>query len=264
MAVWRAFPAENIVAVFDEAPGGGDVRDINAPRNAPAKTPHLYLSQVYLHSALDYYTIQVQNLAIVINHPAVAGVAPVPPPPPGDINNSPQNVVIVEEGQSVLADQLLLNHNLGVVPNFRFLQGTRFVPAGVPVQVEGGRRRFVFPYATSTQIRMLELGISDANALSAISLSYGVVVFRPPTADPTKPLFGFDGSSVGLARDKINSSRLTMRLTGLGDSPYAMPLTQAADVLNGGLRVYASDGTPIDYGDYNGSFPAPSLLSVAF
>lgn len=264
MAVRRAFPAENVVAVFEEAAGGGDMQDLNAPRNAPAKAPQSYLAQLYLHTALDYYTIAVQNLAIVINHASVAGVAAVPPPPPDDINNTPGNVTIVHEGQTVAADYLLLQHDLGYVPNYRFLQGTRFVPAGVPTQVEGGRVRFVYAYATTTQIRLREIGISDANALSAVSRTYGVVVFRAPAADPAKPLFGFDGTNVILGRDKINSSRRTMRLTGIGDSPYKLPLGQGADVLNGGLRVYATDGTAIDYGSYNDSFPPPALMDVAF
>lgn len=264
MAVLRGFPAENIIACFEEAAGGGNWRDIDAPRNAPAKTPTLYLGQVYFHTAFDYYTIAVQNLAILIAHAAVAGIAAAEPQPPGDINNTPNNVTVSHEGQTVAADHLLLAHNLGYVPKFFFMQGTRFIPAGIPCQVEGGRSRFVYPYATSTEIRMREIGISDANTLSAINLTYGVVVFRAPTADSAKPLFGFDGADLLLGRDKINSSRRTMRLVGAGDSVYALPLIQAADVLNGGLRAYATDATAIHYGDYTGTLAAPTLLSVAF
>lgn len=71
--------APNTVACFIETPGGGDWRDIDAPRNAPMKNPMNHLDKVIWHTDFFQYELVVGIMDITVNHAALA-VAPGPSP----------------------------------------------------------------------------------------------------------------------------------------------------------------------------------------
>lgn len=265
MIVVRSFPSEGIVAGFDETPGGGSRRDINAPRNAPALHPEDYLDRVYFHSSFDHYTIAAMDLAKVINHASVAGVSgnQYQPPGPGDLFLS--NAVVTVNGQIVVTTRNLLTHDMGLVPKFVVAYNDMMIPHGTPIQRDApGLVRFVSAYATSTEIRLREIGYSTASDLSAATRTYSIFVFADPAADPALPLMSGDADFVQLGRGKIDSRNRTMRVTATGETPYGIQLGPAAFLKNGGVRVFTPDGTAINVASYDGSASAPAAIGVGF
>lgn len=257
MSVFRGFPAQGVVACYDETPGGGDIEDFDAPRNAPAKFPEQYLDRVIWHSALSQYEVALGPISVPVTHTAFAG--------------STQTFSIIGDATvqlNVFGAQRTSDINLGAhgasgVPKIMLALSGRIIPEGFLVQNDGstGVSRFVAPWADSTNTYIRELAVSSNSTLPAISLTYQLLVLRKRSADPLLPLFSGSSSSLQLGRGMIESSRSYLRKTGVGDSPFSLDNDIGIDAENGYVRS-ASGGVISTESGYTGSMPAPPFIQV--
>lgn len=269
MRVMRAFPAQNIVACYDEAPGGGNIEDINAPCNGPAKSPHLHLSRVYWHVDFFQYELAMALQNKTIAHTSLAGKTlyyGTSATGGGLANGTPTNpggIVVQSNGQVRATNLTLVTHNLGYVPAFFVAYGGHSMTSGTLVQIQGDRARFVTAYATSSIIGLREVAVSSDLALSAVSRSYQVMVFRNPTTTPSRPLMGLnaDGINITIGRGKVDTSKQYLRRVLSGESDFDLDLGRTIDLRSGGIRV-ASGGTITDDARYDGSYAGPSFIPV--
>jgi hypothetical protein len=267
MAVIRSFKASDVFACFEEAAGGGATFDINAPRNAPAKTPASYLSSLIWHSSLFQYEVAAGPTDVVVNHAALAtkdthvvvstgGLAIGAFPPTGS------SIGFIIQGDHRVTDLLLYTHGLGYVPKFMVALDGRRVPDGFIVQVDGsGGHRRVSVFATSTGIYLRESAISTSIDLASVSKTYRVMVFRTRSPNPALAMFSGSAGAMQLARGIIDTTRKYLRRTGSGDTPFALNMGRTLDIKNGGARS-ASGGVVVSEPRYNGSMTAPSYISA--
>lgn len=249
----RLYADEIRVAIYEEAPGGGDPLDPNSPMNRPVLDPVAWIANVYFHSDLGYYGVAVSGTTS-ISHPSVAG----------------RTVTVGEDaylsqlyfGQSMAFDHLLIQHNLGYVPNFFVAYDGKMIPHGMPVQTASGGVRLVCAYATSTQIRLKEFATSSASALPAVSRDYQSLVFRNNSFDPSLPSFLAEPGNVIFAQGKYRANNPHLRATGPGDTLFAQAQGRTAAARNGSFRAYPPNGVPVDLGPYNGSLSAPPFINV--
>lgn len=268
MRVIRGFPAQNIVACYDEAPGGGNIKDINAPCNGPAKSPHLHLSRVYWHIDFFQYELAMPLQNKTVAHTSLAGKTRYYPahgsgaPGSGSATRPSQGIYLVATGEMRATNLTLVTHNLGYVPAFYVAYGGNMMTSGTPVQVQGDRARFVSAYATSSIIGLREIAVSGASALSAVSRNYQVMVFRNPTVDPARPLMGLnpDGINITIGRGKVDTSKQYLRRVLEDESSFDLDLGRTIDLRSGGVRV-RSGGVTIDE-FYDGSFAGSPFIPV--
>lgn len=268
MAVHRGFTAAGIAACYTEASGGGAMFDINAPRNAPAKSPVDHLDKVIWHPRCFQYEIAAGPADVTIGHSALAtkdtwivvstggyGGNAFDPPVGSSIG-------FVIQGDTRVTDILLYAHGLGYVPKFMVALDGRRVPDGFAVQndVSGGHRR-VSIFANTFGIYLREFAVSTNTALPAVNCTYRVMLFRTRAPDPSKPLFAGSGGALQLGRGVIDTTRRYLRRTGTGDSPFALNLGPTIDIRNGAARS-ASGGVIVSEPRYNGSMAAPPSISV--
>jgi hypothetical protein len=248
----RLYADEFRCAIFEEAPGGGDAGDPNSLMNRPAVNPLGWLSSLYFHSDLDYFGIAARNMNAVVNHAAVPGIT----------RSVVGNVSFL--GQAVRAEHVILTHNLGYVPKFFLLYQGRLIPQGIPIQDEGqGKKRFVSAYATTTDIRLWEVGYSDNTTLSAVQATYQVIALRDPAANPVdKQLDIYPGQAI-FGRGKFRAGEPHMRLDGQGDIQWPIATGRTAAIRNGGLRAYYPNGGYVDFREYNGALTAPGFYMLA-
>ncbi len=253
-------PATGRVAIFDEAPGGGDPADPNALRNRPLNSPAAWLAKVFFHSDFDYYEVVAGPTNVAITHPTVAGKTT-------ETATLPK---LVHYGQTVVTHHTLLAHGLGYVPSYMVITGSMLLPPCTRIQADGAgtlssRSRWVTPYATTSAIRLMDVGHSSDVALAAMAATYGVVVFKQP-AFSNNYLFDFDPASgrVRLGKGKFDSAVRRLRLAGAaGDSPYDIPLGPTIDIANGRTRVVLPDGSVLSESGYDGGFAGPSTFQGA-
>ena len=268
MAVIRGFRSANVVACFEETAGGGDIFDINAARNAPAKTPSNYLDKLIWHPSLFQYEIAAGPTNVAINHTALAtkdtysvvslsGLSIGLTPPSGS------SIGFLIQGDTRVTDILLYTHGLGYVPKFMVSLNGRRVPDGWMVQVDTttGSYRRVSVFATSSGIYLREHAVSTSNNLAAVTLTYRVMVFRTRAADPSKPMWSLASGAMQLGWGIIDTTRKYLRRTGTGDTPFALNMGRTIDIKNGGARS-ASGGVVTSDPRYNGSMAAPSYINV--
>lgn len=261
------YDATGVVACYEEASGGGDIRYISSPRNAPAANPAAHLDKLIWHSALYQYEIAAGPVDVSVTHTALAtkdtwhtvstgGYDPAGPSPSGS------TIGFLIKGDSRVTDILLYTHGLGYVPKFMVSLDARRVPDGFIVQSNAnGCYRRVSVFATPTGIYLREHAVSTDINLAAVSKTYRVMVFRTRAPDPAKALWSGSGASMQLARGIIDTTRRYLRRTGAGDSPFALNLGPTIDIKNGGARS-ASGGVVVSDPRYNGSMAAPAYVSV--
>lgn len=260
MPVFRGFPVEGVVAVFEEPNTIGDIEDFDAPRNGPAKNPAAHVGSVYWHSGFFQYELVSSIQSVTVNHTALNGRTQTYGGGVGVWSTFP---AIVGVGQSRATNFTLVTHGLGYVPlSMVSLDGVLVCP-GHPVQMIGtdGRTRSVSAYATSSIIGLREAAKSTQNTLSAVSVTYQVLVLRTPAVSSALPIFGLDGTSVVLGRGKVRTDRQYLRRVGSGDTPYVMPMGPVGDISNGRRRVVLGT-TVITEPGYDGSFTGPSYITV--
>jgi hypothetical protein len=252
----RLYADEFRCAIYEEAPGGGDPLDPTSQMNRPVMSPISWLSNVYFHSDLNYYGIAATNLSATISHAAVAGMTRI-----AGGGNQEVPATVVFYGQAVETNHLLVTHGLGYVPKFFCIYNNRLIPHGTPIQDEGlGLKRFVTAYATSTQIRLHEVGWSSDATLPAVSRTYQVIVFREPSANSTDKQLDLYAGGADFGRGKFRGAEPHLRADGVGDVQWPIATGPTAAIRNGGLRVWTPNGSAIDFGPYNGSVPAPPYI----
>lgn len=261
MAVLRGFPADNIVAVYDEASGGGAIDDLNAPRNAPAKNPGAHLSSVYWHSEFFQYELAMPIQTVTINHPTLAGRSTELGERPGFGWNQPVPEFTVQ-GNVGSSNHTLVTHNLGYRPLAFVAYQNRMVTTGTIVQnISEGRSRCVTAYVTNSIVGLRETSVASGNSLPSVSRGYSVLVFRTPETDALRALFGKEGSNVTIGRGLVDTSKSYLRRTGAGDSPFDIDRGPTIDINNGRARVVSGGSATTEPG-YGGSFSGPSYTEV--
>lgn len=267
MPVFGCFPAENIIAVFDEPNQIGDVEDINAPRNAPAKNPATYLSSVYWHIDFFQYELAAPIQTVVVNHASLAGRQKFW----GETRYFSSQSSIASEylkyevnGRCVASQRTLFTHGLGYEPLAFVAYNGRMLMPGVVVQTASqGRNRFVSQFATSSIIGLREIMNASQNALPAVTRTYHVMVFRTPAVDAALPLFGQVGESKILGRGKADTSRSYLKRTEPGVStPFNIDLAPTVDIANGRTRISTGGSTTTEDG-YNGGFSGGPFRPVS-
>lgn len=238
------------VAIYEEAPGGGDPIDPNSLMNRPVVSPSGWLGNILFHSDLNYYGI-VTAQSVNISHPGVPGSNQLVDP-----LNSVRLTGIYQR-----SDHLLATHNLGYVPKFFCIYDGKLIPHGTAVQNEPGNgQRFVTAYATATEIRLGELASSTINALGGATINYQVIVFRDAIANPTSMMLDMQPTVVDFGRGKFRGAEPHLRADGAGDVLWPIATNRTSAIRNGARRTYLPNGGYVDNGSYNGSLVAPSYI----
>lgn len=249
---FKVFSDDETVALFDEAPGGGDPADINSPRNRPALNPGAWLGNVYLHSALDNMEV-ASDTTVTVNHLAAGGTTTG-----GVSGGSGMGTGASQNGadlkyKATSAEHVLVTHGLGYVPDCMVLVGDKLV-TGAPVQTQtDGRGRYCTVYADASTIRLREWTAVSSLALPSISLNYRVLVFRRAPAASGNKLLEFNPTTgeLRLARNRFASKRRYLQVVP-GGAPFSLPYGKTIDLQNGAPRVANPDGSFTD--------PVPSTL----
>lgn len=252
MGVIRGFDAEGIVACFEEEAGGGAMFDIDAPRNAPAKTPIAHLDKVTWHSSFDQFELAVGPSDVTINHTSLAAAS---------VTTGIGSITSTVYGARRVTDILLLTHGLGYKPRAKVTIGGRVVVSGQIIQDLTDRVRIVSVFTTTTGVYLRETAFSSSSALPAFDQAYRVYVFRQAQANPSAPLFSNSGGLTTIAREIIRSDRKYLRRTGVGDEEFSIDSGPTLDIANGSKRV-ANGGVLTTESGYTGSMTAPSYVMV--
>lgn len=267
----RAFPAAGIVAMFDEPNVTGDVLDIDAPRNAPAKTPADWLPNIYFHSDLDYMETVFAG-DVEVSHPAIDV-------DPG--SGYSDYVVFTDDDE----DHILYEHNLGYPPMALVAIGGNIIWPGMLIHVDGGVNfwRFGTVYCDDQYVRLfVKTAVLSGNDAPAADLSYTVLVFKEHEATGDK-LFDFDPATgvTTMGRGKFSSAARYLQVAA-GGSPLGIALGRTIDLNNGCSRAFRPDGTYAEPGggsgstytitpgngsygspvQYNGSYAGPATIEV--
>lgn len=254
----RGFPASGIFAIFEEPNTTGDVHDIDASRNAPAKLPASYLDKVRFHVDFDYYQVAVGPSTVSVSHASVAGATTTV------VSLGSGLPVIQRVGQIVKTHIDLVTHSLGYVPKYMVVSGGEIIAPGTLIQSTTDQIRTVTPYATTSKIRLLDIGISSASALSSMSKSYDVLVFKQPAEDSDQLMsFDPDTGQVILGLGKFNSALKMLRQAGAGDSAFDISLGPTVKIRNGAARSVLANGTTISETGYTGSFTGSGSIQCA-
>lgn len=253
MRVIRGFASENIVACFNETTGGGDILDINAPCNAPAKSPHLYLDRVYWHTDFNQLELALPEQVVTITHPALAGRT---------IAAGTSRLPLSIRGNLGSFNHTLVTHNLGYTPLYMVAIGNYLLPSGHIIQaVDNLRFRNVCAYANGNIIGLRDFASASDVALPATSVQYRILIFKKAVSDPTKALMQFNGTTLSMARNKISSDHLYIRRTQPSESPYDLNLGPTIDITGGKTRV-VTGGNVVSEPGYPGSFAGPPYVAV--
>lgn len=237
---FRAFPAAGVVALFDEAPGGGDPKDIGSLRNRPAADPANWLPNIYFHSSLDNMEVH-SDTTVTINHGSVAALTP-----PG-LEFVPSRYFAYG---STATTWPLLTHDLGYPPHVAVVVDDNVVKPGYPVQVVSGtkRMRSISVYVTTTQVLLREWSIATSDgSIPAISKTYRILVFRDPPAPEGNKLLEIDATAgtVKMARGRFDLSRNYLQVVP-GGSPFGLSSGRSIDLKRGAVRFADPDGSNYD------------------
>ncbi len=243
-------PATGQWALFTEPNGSGLMEEADAPRNAPLNNPNGNLQHLFYHSDYDPMEVAIGPLPISIDHPEIAA------------GTGPGGAATVNAGQvygNHAVDHVLLNHGLGIVPDFMLLLGSHVIHPGFPVQYDSadGRARCVTAFATNSQIFLREFGVQTSNAMPALTVSYTILVLRQPPPASGDVLFEFepDTGVVRMAREKFRSDRRYLQIVA-GGSPFGLPTGRTLDLDNGTFCSVSPDGSVRS--------PVPAALRVSF
>jgi hypothetical protein len=249
----RRFYADALrVVIYDEAPGGGDPLDPNSLMNRPVVSPMSWLDSVYFHSDLNYYNTVLYQPSVTVNHPEVSG------------RSDQITANVTYGGRIVTTTHHLVQHNLGYVPKFFVAYNGRMMPHGYPIQnTSSSRKRLVAAYATTTEIRLWECGVSDTQALPAASFNYAVQVFASSSRDPALPNLLIEPGNVVFGQGKFRMDRPPIRVPLSGESPFYQATDRTAAIWNGALRAFLPNGSYQDFGNFTGSLGAPGFINLA-
>lgn len=243
--VFMTDPATGRIALFEEAPGGGDFDDPNSMRNRPLNDPVAWFDLLYFHSDFNYMEVSSGPLSVTVNHPSVSTFSP------------PAGATIAFGWGSGVADHALAAHGLGYAPLALVALGNNILWPGMPVQVQGdGGQRFATIYSDATHVRLHEFSSVGVSALAAASLNYTVLIFRNPPPPSGDILFDFDPATgaVQMGLGKFNSLRRYLQVVA-GGTPFGIAYGgRTIDVANGAPRAFRPDGSFFE--------PVPSALQI--
>lgn len=252
--VMRHFPADGVSAIFTEAPGGGDMRDIDSDRNRPVVDPDNWFDLVKLHSDLDFLEVHSVD-SVTVSHASVSGTSTGGPSGSGNADGNTAGVVNSQSlryGRST-ATHTLKTHSLGVLPIVVVLVSGKRIFNGQPVQVNtDGRSRYVSVYVTTTGVYLHEWTATSTSTLDAVSITYTVLVCKPPRSASGNDLFKYESGVAKLGFDRISSDRRYLQ-TMSGGSPWTMSSGRQGD--------FSQDGAPrFVYPDGSVYDPVPTTL----
>lgn len=236
--VFRAFPDQGVVALFDEPNTTGAMDDFFAARNAPARNPEAYMERVYFHSVCDPMEVLVATTAS-ISHSSIAGISA----PGGEATSS-----AIYAWAGAVDDKLLLDltsYGLTEEPFALVALNDRILTPGIPIQTDtGGRVRYGTLYATTTALRIAETATKTTSSLGAVTNNYQIIVFKKPAGDINDVLMGFDpGDGVfQMGFGRFRTDRKYLQVTP-GGSPLVLNRGRSIDLANGAPRFVLADGT---------------------
>ena len=248
------------VAIW-EKPASGDPM-------APFDDPLEHMDLVRFHSDLQFLNSRLTALSVTVNHTSVAGVTGTGYSMSAGSGSTGTSTPI-SNGQVVTNDYTLFNHGLGYAPIYFVLFGGTVISGGLGVQKATSQLRLVSSYATTSLIRIRDVGISSQSALPAVSLNYDVYVFKDLDIDPAQPLFHVKlqdpGKRITMGHGKVSNSDDTVRRTKPGDTlNLPLPVTRQSDIRNGDIRSFKADGTYAQLAKYNGSLFSYDFVPVTF
>lgn len=242
---WRIKRAEADAAakfVVWETPG--------SDKMAPFDAPEEHLDRVWVSSTFDYLKIAHHD-AHSLTHSAVSG-------------KSTTLGSVTMAGQTVAEDQVLYTHGLGYTPRYMVAIDGHLIQNYHPVQTGTNQVRCASFYATSTAIHCINFGTSSGSALSAVTITYDLLLFRPPLdgVDPDLPIFSAKQGI--LANGLIKATDKLLRRSDDDDaSPFDLNLGPAVDIDRGSAKWFLSDGSTLTFAAYAGSGVAPTSIQCA-
>jgi hypothetical protein len=252
----KGFKTANVVAGFSEPNETGAWNDIDAPRNAPAKTPMAHLDKIAFHSSFYLYEVAFDQ-TVTVTHPAISGGSAGKE---GYWNSSVDQLSWEIFGIFQKSTHTLLTHGLGYVPLVMVSYAATMVVSGTIVQNDAAGTRFVGVSADASNVYLSDCGYSSDLTLGSVARSYRVLVFRTPAAAPGKSLFSGGSGHVQLAKGMVDSSKKYLRRDS-SSSPLDMDLGRTIDIANGGARVVTGGNVQSDQ-FYSGSFAGSSYIPV--
>lgn len=243
------FSDPGVFAIYDEAPGGGDMNDIHALRNRPALDPDTWFANVHFHSDMDFLEV-LSDTTITINHAAITAATITS-------GSTAENGSFDVDATPI--DWELNTHSLGIIPYVLVAKDQDFLTPGYPVQSPvstNGSMRFVCPYVDTNKVYLREYQYKGSVNLSAISVTYRIVVFKDPPAPSGDKLRDWNASTgiLKLARNKFDSSKRYLQIVA-GGTPFGLAVGRTMQARNGAVRIVAPDGTFYD--------PIPNTIKTA-
>ena len=159
-------------------------------------------------------------------------------------------------------DYAIGTHSLGTA-NVPFICkiGNNQAPAGTIIQQVGQSVRVVFPYITSTHVRVKEQFITFNDSLPAHTQSYTFYVFNTLFTASGSTSISASGSNFTAGFGKLNSSFRYHRKTS--SSPdFFVTAGATADVNTGAIKVVMPDGTTTTDAAYAGSFTGTTSTGI--
>jgi len=240
-------PITGRVALYEEAPGGGDPQDPNSAMNAPLNNPVTWFANLYFHSDFNYMEVSHGPATVNVSHPSVSTIPSI-------------GGTISFGWGSAIADHALYAHGLGYAPLALVALGNNILWPGMPVQVQGdGGMRFCTIYTDATHVRMYEFASVGSANLGAVSLDYTLLVFRDPPAPTGNILFDFEpvAGTIQMGLNKFNSIRRYLQVVA-GGSPFG--------ISQGGRTIGLSNGSPRAFrpdGSYYEPIPANTRSALS-
>lgn len=275
---FRRWPQHGVIAIFNEAPGGGDISDIDADCNRPAASPEDWLENIKFHSGLRYLEVAATDQTTKSHSSASSG----------STGSGGTGVEVNANSffgyRRNVEDFAICTHGLGYEPYAAVIVDGSMLFPGMPVQVgSGGAARYATAYVTTTQVRVQSWCSVGASNLSADNITYKAIVFREPRTASGDTLYEFDPST-GVAKmghGKFQSDREYLQVED-GATPFGILTGRGGDLNNGAPRFVRANGSTYDpvpnatklkvgpspieaFGDsmtYGGGFSAPDIINV--
>lgn len=139
--------------------------------------------------------------------------------------------------------------------------GNNQAPAGTVIQQVGQSVRVVFPYITSTHVRVKEQFITFNDSLPAYNQSYKFYLFNTLFTASGSTSISASGSNFTAGFGKLNSSFRYHRKTS--SSPdFFVTAGATADVNTGAIKIVMPDGTTTTDTAYAGSFTGTTSTGI--
>lgn len=236
------------VAVFDEAPGGGDPGSPAALCNRPLRDPLNWLTHLSYHSAFNLLEL-LSDTEVTINHPAVAGATAAG----GETDIS---AAFTYNGGILTWE--VLTHDIGDYEPLVFVTaGSNALSSTFLIQANaGGAQRYVSASSTTTKVLIKEVMVKGNTTLAALTQTYRILVFRNPRAPEGDLAIEIDPPEdvVRLGRGRFDLSRRYM-VARDGGTPFGLATGPTIDLKNGAPRFVNPDGSIVD--------PIPATLRLA-